>query len=414
MMGSELRFSGVDRQHSPRRPQTFSDPNVIRRAPPYDVSSQAEILMNTQKKQQNEQLQRFAGLGVGLASVLAENVLSHPCIVLRRQCQVHHQSMNYHLTPFTLVPVIWRIQTSQSMTCLWKGIGSVFIVRGIGLASEGVLAEFTPFPKEVSRHSSLKKMAQHLLLKGLSLIITVPFAAASLVETVQSDIASERPGIFDCLKEGLARLVGVGTPHTTRILPIWKLVVPSVFLGLTHYITMAIAQYTALHTMKTEKEEEMDPRHEDQLQHAQRSIYETYFPELLASFTANLVADVMLFPLETMVNRLFMQGTRTIIDNTDNGLEVVPITTAYDGLFDCFKHIVKEEGFFGFYKGFGALCLQYMLHATILKLSSILLENIAGHSPNPQPKSRPEDPNRYQELGAGEVPGAQRSASPRY
>ncbi|MEE6459816.1 hypothetical protein FKM82_000747 [Ascaphus truei] len=36
-----------------------------------------------------EQINRFAGFGIGLASLFTENVLAHPCIVLRRQCQVN-------------------------------------------------------------------------------------------------------------------------------------------------------------------------------------------------------------------------------------------------------------------------------------------------------------------------------------
>ena len=49
-------------------------------------------------------------------------------------------------------------------------------------------------------------VGQHLLLKAVSQAIVVPFFSASLVESVQSDIASEKPGIFDFLKEGLLRL----------------------------------------------------------------------------------------------------------------------------------------------------------------------------------------------------------------
>jgi len=70
--------------------------------------------------------------------------------------------------------------------------------------------------------------------------------------------------------------------------------------------------------------------------------------------------------------RLFcVQGTRTIIDNTDTGLEVLPIITRYDGTFDCYATIVSEEGFAGLYKGFGALVLQYALHVAVLKITRI-------------------------------------------
>ena len=38
------------------------------------------------------------------------------------------------------------------------------------------------------------------------------------------------------------------------------------------------------------------------------------------------------------------QGTRTIIDNTDTGLGVIPISTRYEGFMDCFRSILAEEG----------------------------------------------------------------------
>ncbi|XP_013856481.1 solute carrier family 25 member 46, partial [Austrofundulus limnaeus] len=46
-----------------------------------------------------EQLNRFAGFGIGLVSLFTENVLSHPCLVFRRQCQVNYHAACYHLTP---------------------------------------------------------------------------------------------------------------------------------------------------------------------------------------------------------------------------------------------------------------------------------------------------------------------------
>lgn len=97
-------------------------------------------------------------------------------------------------------------------------------------------------------------------------------------------------------------------------------------------------------------------------------MYELYYPELLAAFTGNLVADTLMFPLETVLHRLCLQGTRTIIDDTDTGLGVVPITTRYEGVTDCFHSILVEEGLSGLYKGFGALVLQYLLHMALLRV----------------------------------------------
>jgi len=38
-----------------------------------------------------------------------------------------------------------------------------------------------------------------------------------------------------------------------------------------------------------------------------RTIYEMYYPELVATFTGNLLADIMLYPLETILYRLYLQ-----------------------------------------------------------------------------------------------------------
>lgn len=108
---------------------------------------------------------------------------------------------------------------------------------------------------------------------------------------------------------------------------------------------------------------------------------DAYFPELIASFAASLCADVLLYPLETVLHRLHIQGTRTIIDNTDLGYEVLPINTQYEGMKDCINTIKREEGMQGFYKGFGAVIVQYTLHVAVLQLTKIiystLLQNVS-------------------------------------
>ena len=57
------------------------------------------------------------------------------------------------------------------------------------------------------------------------------------------------------------------------------------------------------------------------------------------TFAGQFLADVLLYPLETALHRLHLQGTRTIIDDLDSGLTVLPVTTRYDGVFDCFRYL---------------------------------------------------------------------------
>ncbi|KAM9330937.1 mitochondrial outer membrane protein SLC25A46 [Gastrophryne carolinensis] len=325
-----------------------------------------------------DQLNRFAGFGIGLASLFTENVLAHPCIVLRRQCQVNYHACNYRLSPFSMVTIMYSFTKMQGPRALWKGMGSTFIVQGITLGAEGIISEFTPLPRELNHKWNPKQIGGHILLKGLVYAIATPFYSASLIETVQSEIIRDNPGILECLKEGVGRLMGLGVPHSKRLLPLLVLTFPTVLHGVLHYIVSSVVQKCVLFFIKKKN----PARNTLDASASAQNILEEYFPELLANFVASLCADVLLYPLETVMHRLHIQGTRTIIDNTDLGYEVLPINTQYEGMRDCINTIKREEGMLGFYKGFGAVVVQYTLHAAVLQITKIiyssLLQNV-GH-----------------------------------
>ncbi|XP_066567687.1 mitochondrial outer membrane protein SLC25A46 [Amia ocellicauda] len=323
-----------------------------------------------------DQLNRFAGFGIGLASLFTENVLAHPCIVFRRQCQVNYHARSYHLSPFTAISVMYNVTKTQGPKALWKGMGSTFVVQGVTLGTEGIISECTPLPRELSHKWNPKQIIGHLVLKGLTYAVAMPFYSASLVETVQSEIIRDNPGILDCVKEGVGRVVGMGVPHSKRLLPLATLLFPTVLHGVLHYVISSAVQKLVLLALRRKS----PPRPggaegPDTVQ----NMLDAYFPELMASFAASLCADLLLFPLETVLHRLHIQGTRTIIDNTDLGFEVLPINTQYEGVRDCVNAIRREEGALGFYKGFGAAVVQYALHAAVLQITkmiySVLLQN---------------------------------------
>ncbi|XP_040914500.1 solute carrier family 25 member 46 [Toxotes jaculatrix] len=320
-----------------------------------------------------EQLNRFAGFGIGLVSLFTENVLAHPCIVLRRQCQVNYHASCYHLTPFSAVTVMYNITKAQGLKALWKGMGSTFIVHGITLGAEGIISEFTPLPRELPHRWSWKQLAGHLLLKGLTAVVALPFYCASLIETVQSEIVRDdsSSGLLDCVREGLARLLGVGAPHSCRLLPLSSLLLPAALHAVLRYAIAASVQRAALWLHQRSRKQRADPSNP----------LDAYFPELAAAWAGSLVADVAVFPLETALHRLSLQGTRTIIDATDgvvaagNGGSplVLPVNTQYDSFSDCLHSIRRKEGGGGFYRGFGALVAQYALHASLLAAARTLL-----------------------------------------
>lgn len=333
-----------------------------------------------------DQLQAATGYVIGVtSSIFAEHILSHPFIVLRRQCQVHHRGVWYHNTPFTIVTVLVQLQRHQGMSSLWKGIVSVLMSKGILMVNETVISELTPLPKEVTRHSSPRKHLEHLLLKGLSYIMATPFLASSCIETIQADVSSDKPGPFDFIREGLGRLMGWGMPQTTRLLPVYTLVLPTAVMGVSQYIIIQVARATMLSTFRQREQEMRDKSTSVDGKEQEESLYNKYFPEMMANFAGNLLADILLFPLETVLHRLYAQGTRTIIDNLDTGVDVIPINTNYEGFFDCFRSILMEEGISGLYRGFGALILQYALQAGLLKFSKYVFEKISKELNPPGP-----------------------------
>ncbi|XP_047737405.1 mitochondrial outer membrane protein SLC25A46 [Hyalella azteca] len=317
---------------------------------------------------------RYAELSISIVSLMGENLLSHPFTVLRRVCQVDVSSKRQHLLPITILYASMKSQ--QGITVLWKGLGSVLIVKGLTMGVEDVISKFTPLPKDVYAGSSVRTVSQHLLLKCLSLAVVTPFLAASLVETVQSSVACESPGIFDVFKEGLTRLLSFTQPQIGRLLPIWLVVVPTVTHGLLHYIignaASTLAQH-ACHAQYLQKQGATARREGAVAKNYVSGSFNDTSTRLHAAFFGHLVADVLLYPMETLVHRLQLQGTRTIIDSLDAGYDVRPVLTRYEGFWDCLSTTIRDEGPLGLMKGFGAVCLQYAVYGAVLNsLDSVL------------------------------------------
>ena len=115
----------------------------------------------------------------------------------------------------------------------------------------------------------------------------------------------------------------------------------------------------------------MAPRHAVMPSNEAQSI-DLHISELAAGLVSNLVADAALLPLEMVVTRLHIQGTRSIVDCTEpGGQPLLPVNTCYEGAGDCIRTALREEGRWGFYRGLGTLGLQYGLHAAVLQAGKV-------------------------------------------
>lgn len=121
---------------------------------------------------------------------------------------------------------------------------------------------------------------------------------------MQSEIASERPGILDVFREGFIRLLNWGAPAKGRMLPIWALIVPTITLGLAKYLfSMMIKGASArlLNIRQRNKWEETGTIPKDFNNAAMQDI------NLTASLIATISSDVVFYPCETIVHRLHLQ-----------------------------------------------------------------------------------------------------------
>lgn len=108
--------------------------------------------------------------------------------------------------------------------------------------------------------------------------------------------------------------------------------------------------------------------------------------ELQSGLISTFMAEVLFYPWETVIHRLHLQGTRTIIDNLDTGRSVTPLLTGYSSARDCYDTIISTEGPLGLYKGFGALLLQFTVDIVIIRVIKWIMSEL-GTVLRPKPKS---------------------------
>ena len=140
-----------------------------------------------------------------------------------------------------------------------------------------------------------------------------------------------------------------------RRIPYLYLVAPTILHGLVSeviaHLSMALVRKLLPH--RTQSHERRDV-----LSHTMRALWVAY--------CSSLIGDVLLYPLRTVMVRLYCQGMPVLVDNIQTGSDVVFISTYYSGFVDSVYGIWDTEGPWGFYKGFSSLLLRYIVHGSLL------------------------------------------------
>jgi len=167
-----------------------------------------------------------------------------------------------------------------------------------------------------------------------------------------------------------------GPKDSSKRISIFYLAMPTAIYHTSHYVLTEIS-FNVIYGLARRRMQRKPAR--------DRTIFDEYFPSLFARFTSHIFADAMLYPIETVLHRLYIQGTRTLIDNLDSGLSAVSIDAKYAGFVHCFRSIIHKEGFFALYNGIGAVAMQYLLHFFILRFIRLIFDqqnHIVVHSSN--------------------------------
>ncbi|XP_053951355.1 solute carrier family 25 member 46-like [Anastrepha ludens] len=261
---------------------------------------------------------------------IADNVLCHPFIVLRRQCQIYNASRRYHLQPFSLVPIIMQLYRRKDVITFWNGLGECLICRCFSWVFDKIFYFF--IEKE--------NFFCYLLVKSMNVAVMFLFNAGCLVATVAGS-------------DGLL--------FPQRLLPLLSIYVPCLCMEIAKDIFGAFIRNRVWAIMRKSNQQVCRREYDG---------VENQKAEICTNLITRIITEVVFYPFETVLSRIQIQGTKSIIDNLDNGKTKVLIQTDYKGAADCYRTIVKNEGFSGLYKGFGALTLQFAAHIVIVKIAN--------------------------------------------
>jgi solute carrier family 25 protein 46 len=158
---------------------------------------------------------------------------------------------------------------------------------------------------------------------SIAIAVTTPIAIQALIETVQSACASETPALLDCVRLGLERVwmdltsLASSTPSRQTV-PIWHLLVPTITHRLAHYLLAGAVHYgvrkvvsgawvSMQHTCYWQVRRHLQTKAAE-FRHRPHSTFDEFYPDLFATFASHLAADAVLYPFETVLHRLFVQG----------------------------------------------------------------------------------------------------------
>jgi solute carrier family 25, member 46 len=304
----------------------------------------------------------------------------------RRQAQIQSESTRAYLTPISSMRMIYTMKYQQGIGALWKGCFSSLILMTCETISNNLIDELAPFD-----YPSLR--IKHMILKAINSFLLIPLYSVHLLRSVQSDLTVVNQwSPLTIFIEPFQRILGIKTGVYARALPLWYLISFSIpyFVArhaIQNVLHRSFEDIREHHTNRDEpittvQQTQMETIDDIECQLIDRipNLVDRSFRQLEANLFAVFVSTFLLYPYETVLNRLFVQGTRTIVDDLDKTVVgCVAINTRYMGFFDCCRTIMETEGNWGrgFFKGIGFLMLKFGLIYASAHCVKLFIERLA-------------------------------------
>jgi hypothetical protein len=298
-------------------------------------------------------VEQFRDRVVWVSKIVMVDCVGYPYLVFSRQCQVFPYSTPSVsvIAPFSSIVILHNIARSQGLQAWWRGWYSHIFLMVSQRFSLTVLDRLVSPPRvSGSWWSKSGSFLSHYSFRGLAYFSTYPLLSFNILEMVQNlphkvysggllEVINDRP------------LISVDSHHR---LPYLYLAAPIILRGFATELVFLYCQRLVSRIVRRPT----DPS--DTLAVVMHGLWVAYFGSFLS--------ETVLYPLETVVARMTCQGMPVLVDNVQTGLDISFVTTFYRGFGDCVAVIWESEGVFGFFRGYSALLLRYLLHGGLLFL----------------------------------------------
>ncbi|CAO3688464.1 unnamed protein product [Umbelopsis ramanniana] len=368
--------------------------------------------------------ENFAGFSLAVGSMIGNYVLCFPFVVARHRHQTVPQLFaRQRGTPLASITYLANQRQQGGWKALYPGFGLGLLAQGFAVSYESALnAALSKIFSTTNSTAFLTRLTLALINKMLELAVYIPlhpiYRNALIVRTqaqtpFTQKVITSYSGFWRACKRDLYRFYPFSQPtFAYNALPLSSVFIPSCMLSVLSEKLLTIV-YKHLHRFLF-KSKHTEKRHTSRRQHqtprprtsslrqslarqsssspslttsitasakdtssqdksskstADETTLYSFYPEVVCGITSSMLTRALVYPAETVVFRLMLQGSGVLKNDTN-----------YTGFWNCVTVIIREEGVWtGLYQGMGAWMAEVLLGYFILESSWVALRLTQWH-----------------------------------